>query len=76
MFGLSANGVSGLAMRARVGLRQAYLEEHVGANIPVECLKYAVEFDAGVRGRRRRPASQEHLGHCPACQDLFTELNS
>jgi hypothetical protein len=24
--------------------------------------------------QRRRAAMQEHLGHCPACQDLFTEL--
>ncbi|MGD0605058.1 MAG: sigma-70 family RNA polymerase sigma factor [Streptosporangiaceae bacterium] len=82
MFGLSANGVSALAMRAREGLRQAYLEEHVGANIPAACRAYAAEFGAGARGRlsqRRRAAMQEHLGHCPACQDLFaelTELNS
>jgi hypothetical protein len=79
MFGLSANGVSALAMRAREGLRQAYLEEHVGANIPAACRTYATEFGAGARGRlsqRRRAAMQEQLGHCPACQDLFTELNS
>jgi hypothetical protein len=77
MFGLSANGVSALAMRAREGLRQAYLEEHVGANIPLACRTYAAEFGAGARGRlsqRRRAAMQEHLSHCPACQDLFTEL--
>lgn len=77
MFGLSANGVSALAMRAREGLRQAYLEEHVGTNIPLACRTYAGEFGAGARGRlsqRRRAAMQEHLGHCPACQNLFTEL--
>jgi RNA polymerase sigma factor (sigma-70 family) len=77
MFGLSANGVSALAMRAREGLRQAYLEEHVGTNIPVACRTYAAEFGAGARGRlsqRRRAAMQEHLGNCPACQNLFTEL--
>ena len=77
MFGLSANGVSVLAMRAREGLRQAYLEEHVGTNIPAECRTYAAEFGAGARGRlgqRRRAAMQEHLGHCPSCQYLFTEL--
>ena len=33
MFGLSANGVSALAVRAREGLRQAYLQEHIGSNI-------------------------------------------
>ncbi len=77
MFGLSANGVSALAMRAREGLRQAYLEEHVGTNIPQACRTYVAEFGAGARGRlsqRRRAAVQEHLGHCPACRDLFTEL--
>jgi len=77
MFGLSANGVSALAMRAREGLRQAYLAEHVGSNIPAACRTYAAEFGAGARGRlsqRRRASIQEHLSHCPACQDLFTEL--
>jgi RNA polymerase sigma factor (sigma-70 family) len=77
MFGLSANGVSALAMRAREGLRQAYLEEHIGTNIPAECRPYAAEFGAGARGRlsqRRRAAVQAHLGHCLRCQDLFTEL--
>jgi hypothetical protein len=59
--------------------RQGYLEEHVGANIPAACRTYAAEFGAGARGRlgqRRRAAMQEHLGHCPACQDLFTELTA
>ena len=77
MFGMSANGVSALAMRAREGLRQAYLEEHVGTNIPQDCRTYAAGFGAGARGtlsQRRRAAMQEHLGHCPACQNLFTEL--
>lgn len=77
MFGLSANGVSALAVRAREGLRQAYLEEHVAANVPAACRSYAAEFGVGARDRlsqRRRAPMQEHLGHCPACQDLFTEL--
>jgi RNA polymerase sigma factor (sigma-70 family) len=77
MFGLSANGVSALAMRAREGLRRAYLDEHVGTNIPEPCRAHAAEFGAGARGQlsqRRRAAMQEHLTHCHACQDLFTEL--
>jgi len=78
LLGLSANGVSALAMRAREGLRQAYLQEHIGTNIPASCRKYAEELSAGARGRlspRRQVAMQDHLGHCPACQDLFTELS-
>jgi RNA polymerase sigma factor (sigma-70 family) len=78
VFGLSGNGVSALAMRAREGLRQAYLREHIGTNIPASCRAYAEDLGAGTRGRlspRRQAAMQEHLGHCPACQDLFTELS-
>jgi RNA polymerase sigma factor (sigma-70 family) len=78
MFGLSSNGVSALAMRAREGLRQAYLQEHIGTNIPASCRACAGDLAAGARGRlspRRQAAMQGHLGHCPACQDLFTELS-
>jgi len=78
MFGLSANGVSALAMRAREGLRQAYLQEHIGTNIPAACRAYAAELGAGTRGRlspRRHAAMQEHLRHCPVCANLFTELS-
>ena len=78
MFGLSANGVSALAMRAREGLRQAYLQEHIGTNIPAACRTYAEELGAGARGRlspRRQAAMQAHLRQCPMCQDLFTELS-
>jgi len=78
MFGLSANGVSALAMRAREGLRQAYLQEHIGTNIPAACRAYAAELGAGTRGRlspRRQAAMHEHLRHCPACASLFTELS-
>src|SRR5436190_18623835 len=78
VFGLSGNGVSALAMRAREGLRQAYLQEHIGTNIPASCRAYAEDLGAGTRGRlspRRQAAMQDHLGHCPACQDLFAELS-
>ena len=78
VFGLSGNGISALAMRAREGLRQAYLQEHIGTNIPASCRACAEDLGAGARGRltpRRQAAMQAHLGHCPACQDLFTELS-
>ena len=82
MFGLSANGVSALAVRAREGLRQAYLQEHVGANIPASCRSYAAALGADARGRlsrRRRSAVHEHLQRCTGCHALaseLTELNS
>src|SRR5207247_6692871 len=78
MFGLSGNGVSALAMRAREGLRQAYLQEHIGTNIPASCRAYAEDLGAGARGRlspRRLAAMQDHLGQCPGCQDLFPALS-
>jgi RNA polymerase sigma factor (sigma-70 family) len=77
VFGVSANGVSALAARAREGLKQAYLQEHVGANVPTTCRAYRDALGAGARGRlsrRRRVAVDEHLRACPACAELFTEL--
>ena len=82
MFGLSANGVSALAVRAREGLRQAYLQQHIGRNIPVRCQSYAAALGADARGqlsRRRRSVVHEHLQHCTGCHALaseLTELNS
>src|SRR5579875_2846374 len=82
MFGLSANGVSALAVRAREGLRQAYLAEHVGANIPAACKAYAEALSADTRGRlsrRRQAAVHDHLNQCQSCHSLageLTELNS
>jgi RNA polymerase sigma factor (sigma-70 family) len=82
MFGLSANGVSALAVRAREGLRQAYLAEHVGANIPAACKAYAEALSADTRGRlsrRRQAAVHDHLTQCQSCHSLageLTELNS
>jgi RNA polymerase sigma factor (sigma-70 family) len=81
-FGLSANGVSALAVRAREGLRQAYLAEHVGANIPAACRAYAEALSADTRGRlsrRRQAAVHDHLTQCQSCHSLageLTELNS
>ena len=51
MFGLSANGVSALAVRAREGLRQAYLQQHIGRNIPASCQSYAAALGADARGQ-------------------------
>lgn len=82
MFRLSANGVSALAVRAREGLRQAYLQEHIGRNIPASCRSYAEALGADTRGRlsrRRRTAVHEHLEQCTGCHALaneLTEINS
>ena len=76
-FGLSANGVSALAVRAREGLRQAYLAEHVGANIPEACRAYAEALSADTRGRlsrRRQAAVHDHLAQCDSCHSLAGEL--
>src|SRR6201996_4510544 len=81
-FGLTANGVSALAVRAREGLRQAYLAEHVGANIPAACRSYAEALSADTRGRlsrRKQAAVHDHLAECNSCHSLageLTELNA
>ena len=62
MFGLSGNGVSALAMRAREGLRQAYLQEHIGTNIPASCRACAGDLGAGTRGTAEPAAPGRHAG--------------
>ena len=75
MFGLGANGVSALAVRAREGLRQAYLQEHIGSNIPASCRSYAEALGADARGRRswrRALPSTSTLSSAPAATRWLT----
>jgi RNA polymerase sigma factor (sigma-70 family) len=71
VLGLSGNGVSALAMRAREGLRQAYLQEHIGTNIPASCRTYAENVRRAAR-RAARPAHRAGralAGHALASGD-------
>ncbi|HST64344.1 MAG TPA: sigma-70 family RNA polymerase sigma factor [Mycobacteriales bacterium] len=75
--GLSPNGAAALAYRAREGLRQAYLQEHVRAAAPDRHRVAVGRLGAWVRDglpAGQRAAVDSHLGSCPDCRTLATEL--
>ncbi|MGP4021114.1 sigma-70 family RNA polymerase sigma factor [Saccharopolyspora sp. 5N708] len=82
LLGLTPNGVSALAYRAREGLRQAYLQVHLGqldaAESGVEQCRAAVDrLGAWTRsGLSRRETAQveAHLDGCDRCRALAAEL--
>ena len=82
LLGMTPNGVSALAYRAREKLRQNYLTEHA-ADSPREACRWTVDrIGARVRGKlgdRDALKVDEHLDSCVTCNLLFaelTELNS
>jgi RNA polymerase sigma factor (sigma-70 family) len=81
--GLTPNGVAALAYRAREGLRQAYLQEHLtggseGPHRATDAHRATVDrLGAWARGglsTRQRTRVDAHLGTCPHCQALAAEL--
>ncbi|MEU0529561.1 sigma-70 family RNA polymerase sigma factor [Amycolatopsis tolypomycina] len=69
--GLSPNGVAALAMRAREGLRQAYLQVQVPEPEEPTCREPRRRMGAWVRGAlgpRRAGAIAEHVAGCGACR--------
>ncbi|MFC3495918.1 sigma-70 family RNA polymerase sigma factor [Glycomyces rhizosphaerae] len=82
MLGMTPNGVSALAYRAREKLRQNYLSEHAADSPREECRWTVDRIGARVRGKLgEREASKvdDHLNSCVTCNLLFaelTELNS
>ncbi len=74
---LSPNGVSSLLIRAREGLRQAYLQEHVGRTPDSPCTDFSRHFGKFVRDAVRKAARQRiahHLAGCPRCADVVAYL--
>ncbi|MGA5763639.1 sigma factor [Nonomuraea bangladeshensis] len=77
LLGLSANGVAALAYRAREGLRQAYLQVHLGSRPRRECRPVLGRMGAYVRGglaRRDSRVIDEHVGRCEECNGVLLEL--
>lgn len=75
--GLTANGVSALAYRAREGLRQAYLQVHLTESSAKRCEPTVERLGAWIRsGLSNREAHQveEHLDGCESCRALSVEL--
>jgi len=79
LLGLSPNATAALAVRAREGLRQAYLQAHLQAR-PADGCRFSVEhlgsFVRDGLGKRDTAKVEAHLAECHECQDLQTDLGS
>src|SRR3954447_4369784 len=82
LLGMSRNSVCALAYRAREGLRQAFLSEHLGLTRDAECRWTIAHLGAYVRtglGSRETTKVRAHLDACRACTAMnleLTEVNS
>lgn len=77
ILGLTANGVSALAYRAREGLRQAYLQAHLAETTELRCRATAERLGAWTRhglAKREKAQVEAHLDECEQCQALAVEL--
>jgi RNA polymerase sigma factor (sigma-70 family) len=75
--GIEANAVSSLAFRARAGLRQAYLSEHLLEGANEECSRTVDLLPRYLRGTlslRRRTIVIAHLDGCAQCSLASVEL--
>ncbi|MFC7617610.1 sigma-70 family RNA polymerase sigma factor [Actinokineospora soli] len=78
LLGLTPNGVSALAYRAREGLRQAYLQVHLAETEEQNCRAAAERLGAWVRGglsKRETAQVEAHLDQCDRCRALAAELS-
>ena len=79
LLGLSPNATAALAVRAREGLRQAFLQAHLQAQPPDSC-RFSVEhlgsFVRDGLGKRDNAKVEAHLAECEDCQALQGELGS
>ncbi|MHA7306704.1 RNA polymerase sigma factor [Arthrobacter sp. TMN-49] len=77
IMGISANAVAALAVRAREGLKQAYLQNHV-STADNGCSNYAGNLGSYSRGgltRRRSAQVRAHLQGCLRCTEALLHLN-
>jgi RNA polymerase sigma factor (sigma-70 family) len=77
ILGLTANGVSALARRAREGLREAYLLVQLAATATPECRATHGDLAAWTRhklAKRRKARVEAHLDTCPHCRSQATQI--
>ncbi|HEV7655699.1 MAG TPA: sigma-70 family RNA polymerase sigma factor [Mycobacteriales bacterium] len=77
LLGLTPNGVAALAYRAREGLRQAYLQEHLADGVDGAHRATVTRLGAWARGGlsdRQRTKVDAHLAVCEQCSALADEL--
>lgn len=75
--GMTANGVAALAYRAREGLRQAYLDQHVPDDARDGCRGMVCELAGWVRGRftaQKMRRIGAHVAGCPECHEIAEGL--
>lgn len=79
LLGVSPNAVAALAVRARAGLRRAFLQAHVNSSATAaECRVHLERMGAfldGALGARARRDMRRHLSGCGHCRDLRSELD-
>jgi RNA polymerase sigma factor (sigma-70 family) len=78
LLGLSPNGVAQLAVRARNGLRERYLQAHIGTGqVPASC-RFTVErlgaYVGGGLAPRDLAKVDQHLAGCEPCRARAAEL--
>lgn len=80
LLGISPNGVSALARRAREGLRSAWVEAHVNHELAAEECRTTLErLQRFQRGKLTSRASREvaaHLDRCESCTNAAAEFAS
>ncbi|HEY0636547.1 MAG TPA: sigma-70 family RNA polymerase sigma factor, partial [Pseudonocardiaceae bacterium] len=82
LLGLTPNGVSALAYRAREGLRQAYLQVHLADTAAADALRERCQVTVERLGawtrsglsRRETVQVEHHLDECERCRALAAEL--
>jgi RNA polymerase sigma factor (sigma-70 family) len=78
-WGMAPNTISQLASRAREGLRQAYLAEHLDTDLPAACREVAPFMGAAVRGhagQRNQARLFLHLRGCEPCSEAYSGLSA
>lgn len=80
LLGLTPNATSALAVRAREGLKNAWLQAHLNdKDVPEECRWTTERMGQYVRGtltRRARARFDEHVDDCERCTNLLAEVGS
>jgi RNA polymerase sigma factor (sigma-70 family) len=77
VLGLTPNGVSALAYRAREGLKRAYLQVYLAETTETRCRTTIDRLGAWTRNglsKRDRAQVQGHLNQCTLCRTLAVEL--
>ncbi|HUQ60150.1 sigma-70 family RNA polymerase sigma factor [Lentzea sp.] len=78
LLGLTPNGVSAMAFRAREGLRKAFLQAHVAQEPAERCRATVTKLGSWTRGGLKgREAVQldAHMDDCAECRKLASELS-